>query len=89
MSYYEQAKKINGIFREFYDKMPIEPNVKFIEGILWFGQVAKFRCRSNAAYDNFCKAVFEGIVNIERTKKEGFDFDVLQVKEVVKDVEEE
>lgn len=80
MSYYEQAEKINsrlidaGI-KEF-DEITKE---KLINAILWFGQVAKFRCRSNSAYDNFSQLVFKEIGKLARKPLfDGSDFDVLQ-----------
>ena len=87
MSYQEQASKMNERLKKFFhsDNEPSEISLEdkeMIDTILWFGQVAKYRCRSNTAYDNFCKVVFDGIVEVERTKKEGMDFEILQVKEV-------
>jgi len=78
MSYNEQAVKINDVFKSL-------PTTNFeskdlINAILWFGQVAKFRCRSNVAYDNFSKMCFEGIVELERKTLPGMEFEVLQVK---------
>lgn len=81
MSYQEQAEKMNEKLKDTLETLHMFDKNKLINTILWFGQVAKFRCRSNAAYDNFCKCVFEGIVDIERTKKEGMDFEILQVKD--------
>tara|TARA_Y100000310_G_C20643286_1_gene795157 strand:- start:193 stop:468 length:276 start_codon:yes stop_codon:yes gene_type:complete len=91
MSYHEQAEKINKNLKDIFKSdiegdhaMSKEDIKKLIDNIIWFGQVAKYRCRSNTAYDNFSKAVFEGIVELERTKLEGQEFEVLRVKDVVK-----
>lgn len=77
MSYTEQAEKINLQFQDLkvLDEITKE---KLINAILWFGQVAKFRCRSNSAYDNFTREVFKDIAEIKREVKEGFDFEVLR-----------
>jgi hypothetical protein len=64
MSYTEQAKNINEKFKRnltsygdevINDKKDIK---ELINAILYFGQVAKFRCRSNSAYDSFAKECF-------------------------------
>ena len=83
MSYYEQAKKINKSFKEGLKLVGNSSKQQIIDAILWFGQVAKYRCRSNSAYDNFSKLVFEGIAELERKQLEGQDFEVLKVKEVI------
>lgn len=80
MSYQEQAEKINKQFLDAglkeFDKITQD---KLINTILFFGQVAKFRCRSNSAYDNFSREVFKEIAEIKREVQEGFDFEVLRV----------
>ena len=53
------------------------------DAMLWFGQVAKFRCRSNiSAYDNFARLCLDGIAHIERMPIDiGHDeIEVLKVK---------
>ena len=79
MSYQEQAQKINNIFRSLPFTNYQGDCVDLINTILWFGQVAKYRCRSNTAYDNFARLCFEGIVELERKPLEGQEFDILQV----------
>ncbi len=74
MSYHEQAEAINKLFKKLDQK-------DIINAILRFGQVAKFRCRSNTAYDNFSKLCFEGIAELERIQPEGLEFEILRVKE--------
>ena len=89
MSYYEQGQQINTELKRFFERLKLdggEPYIKeLIDNILRFGQVAKFRCRSNSAYDGFVSVCFEGIVKTGRTPflgKEG-NFEVLQVTEVL------
>ena len=88
MSYTEQATKINKQLKDVLfndrDNIDIIDINKLSNVILWFGQVAKYRCRSNVAYDNFAKEVFKDIAELERTKLEGQEFEVLLVKEVTK-----
>lgn len=90
MSYSEQAEKINkNLVFYFEELLKLVPNERIkeyvtiqrelINEILRFGQVAKFRCRSNTAYDNFSSAVFSGIVEVKRVKLDGYDFEVLKV----------
>ena len=38
-----------------------------------FGQVCKFRCRSNTAYDNFVNCCFEDLAKAKRVKAEESD----------------
>ena len=84
MSYIKQAEKINFNFKIVLEGNPDKVGIKtfniLIDTILWFGQVAKFRCKSNKSYDNFAKLCFLGIVELERTQIEGKTFDILQVK---------
>ncbi len=81
MSYQEQAEKMNSQFNKYFDTIVIEEQTKkdIINLILWFGQVAKFRCRSNTAYGNFCREVFRNIAELERVKDDDKDFEKLQV----------
>ena len=87
MSYTEQAEKINIVIKEILKRMEEKPeqicknDIKsLINQIIHFGQVAKYRCRNNIAYDNFSKEVFKDIVELERIKPEFLEFDVLRVK---------
>ena len=85
MSYNEQAEKINKDLKDAFVTMKHpqieeEGKIKLVNAILWFGQVAKYRCRSNTAYDNFSKLVFDGIAELERKPLEGQEFEILQVK---------
>lgn len=75
MSYYEQAEEINKLFKKFDQNTDKD----IINAILRFGQVAKFRCRSNTAYDNFSKLCFQDIAELERVKPEGLEFEILRV----------
>lgn len=82
MSYHEQAEGIN---KDIYDGITTQDKKKLINAILRFGQVAKFRCRSNAAYDNFATLCFKDIAELERVQPEGLDFEILRVKETHND----
>jgi len=88
MSYQEQAQGINERLKLFFNKLSdVERayNIRIdytdlINQILRFGQVAKFRCRSNSAYDNFSKEVFKDIVELSREAPDGLGFEILKVK---------
>jgi hypothetical protein len=83
MSYNEQAKNINEKLKQCFNEQNVLKK-ELIDAILYFGQVAKYRCRSNAAYDNFARECFDGIATLEREKlNEQLEFEVLKVKEVV------
>ena len=86
MSYHEQASKINSNLMRLFKEIKLSSRDiylrEIINSILHFGQVAKFRCRSNVAYDNFSKIVFDGIAKLERSDFEGKGFETLQVKKV-------
>ena len=86
MSYQEQADKMNKRLKELYAQsaagMTTADWHELINLVLWYGQVAKFRCRSNAAYDNYARAVFRDLAEIQRAALQGQEFEVLQVKEV-------
>lgn len=89
MSYNEQATKINEKLKSaliglkdtsLSDSGRKDEESNLVDAILWFGQVAKYRCRSNVAYDNFARMVFDGIVAIERQQIEGQEFAALKAK---------
>lgn len=84
MSYYEQAEGINKDLKNLFGSVNIEaftPTQRedILNIIIRLGQVAKFRCRSNAAYDNFIAACFRDIAETKRVPiKEGEDFEILK-----------
>lgn len=85
MSYTEQANQINTNLKRVFNEIKGIDNpltMDLINQIIRIGQVAKFRCRSNVAYDNFMKEVFNDIAILERLKLEGEEFEVLKVKEL-------
>lgn len=91
MSMYEQAEKINKKLDRFYkelsnsniDSGAVKELMKdVLNTMIRFGQTAKFRCRSNVAYDNFVKSCFNNIAEVERHKLEGHDFEILEVIKV-------
>ena len=57
MSMYIEADKLKEQFKTFSEEQ--------LNIVIRFGQVAKFRCRSNAAYRNFVEACFKGVAEIE------------------------
>lgn len=77
ISYHEAAEQIN---KDLINLNKIKDK-EIINAILRFGQTAKFRCRSNIAYDNFAKLCFHDITELERIQPEGLDFEILRVKE--------
>jgi hypothetical protein len=81
MSYHEQASKINQKLKEAFEGMDEETITKIVNSMLYFGQVAKFRCRSNSAYDGFTSAVFRDIKKTGRVHDDRLGFDVSQVIE--------
>ena len=80
MGYHKQAEKINEKLRSSLSSLSDEDVFDIIDAMLYFGQVAKFRCRSNPAYDKFSRACLHGIVSIERVQPEHLDFEILRVK---------
>jgi len=89
MSMYEQAEKLNTEFKAIISMICAKDHVSdmqdlntidLINTIIWFGQVAKFRCRSNTAYKNFCDYVFKDIAELESTTDEKIGFETIHVK---------
>ena len=75
---YESADRINTDLKQLFGSTPLESfNVKQREEILnimiRFGAVAKFRCRSNVAYENFINACLKDISNTKKVElKDGY-----------------
>ena len=63
---YEHAEKIRGKLLPLIKKEDRE----LVNTIIEFGRVAKFRCRSNAAYKNFVTACFKDIAEIREVEGE-------------------
>ena len=86
MSMYESAQKINNDLNQLFNSCYIkeftkEQRERILNIMIRFGAVAKFRCRSNTAYDNFVNACFNNIANCKRVPlKEGESFTVLQAE---------
>lgn len=86
MSMYQSADRINKDLKNLFDSIPlnqfnINQREEIINIILRFGSVAKFRCRSNTAYDNFVNSCFKGVASFHRIKaNDSSDFEVLRVK---------
>lgn len=73
MSYHEQSERINKEIKEFFNSPLQQLNddqKEFILNlIISVGQVAKFRCRSNTAYDNFIQSCFKDIAKTQRVPR--------------------
>ena len=73
MSYQEQAEKLNTLFKQkLQGVLGKQAEAEIIEAVLRFGQIAKFRCRNNTAYDSFSKLVFKDIAELKRSPVGGF-----------------
>ena len=72
MSYNEQAKRINTDLKDFFNSPLQQLNERQKEFILNMviavGQVAKFRCRSNTAFDGFINQCFQDVAEIKRVQ---------------------
>jgi len=80
---YESGSKINEALKAVLQGVDESDKVLILDTMIRFGQVAKFRCRSNVAYENFVNACFKDIATIIREKPEHLDFEILRVKEVL------
>ena len=69
---YEQADKLNCRFESMFNEMNIKKADReaIIDLVIRFGQVAKFRCRSNTAYRNFLESTFRNLANIKEVEKQ-------------------
>jgi len=72
MSYQEQAVRINEDLISFFNS-PLQQldntQKEFIMNlVIQVGQVAKFRCRNNSAFDSFISLCFKDIAECKRTK---------------------
>lgn len=86
MSMYESAARLNTDLQQLFNSVPLEQFTKeqrktIINIMLRFGAVAKFRCRSNVAYENFINACFEKVATFEKVPQG--DYEILQAKEVL------
>jgi len=83
---YESAGRINSDLRQifessYYKEFTIEQREYILNVMLRFGAVAKFRCRSNIAYDNFVNACLKDIATAKRIKeKENSEYEVLRAE---------
>lgn len=91
MSMYEEAEKINQRLKVWMiandDAEPDNElnHVELMNIIIRFGQVAKFRCRSNAAYRNFVQSCYKDIVDVGTEiiiMKDGSSFEGLKAKTI-------
>ena len=84
---YESAEKLNNIFKECLSPCDETTKAEIINAVLWFGSVAKFRCRSNIAYENFVKSVFNEIITIKKEKPKNLNFEVLKAEPLLNNKE--
>lgn len=89
MSYQQSAEYINKDLKSFIrffrnTVMDEEKERQLLNTIIKFGQIAKFRCRNNTAYDNFVNQCFKDIAKTERRQEGETDFRKLQVVEMIK-----
>lgn len=87
MGMYESAQRINKDLADLFNSMPIEEfsarqRIEIINIMLRFGAVAKFRCRSNVAYENFVNACFDKIARFDKVEVKP-EFKALQAVEMV------
>ena len=74
MSYHEQAKGINKDLKNLFGSINIEAfttnqREEILNIIIRTGQVCKFRCRNNSAFDNFMQICYKDIADVERLKQ--------------------
>jgi hypothetical protein len=95
MSYQEQANRINKELKEFFssDVQTLTDRQKefILNLVIGVGQVAKFRCRSNTAYDNFISQCFRDIAVCKRVvRNEGDEWESLRAfvenKELINEI---
>lgn len=92
MSYNEQANGINTDLKQLFGSIPIneftiEQREQILNIMIRIGQVAKFRCRSNTAYDNFINCCFNSIAKTERVKinsNDGFEILIAKINNEIK-----
>ena len=70
MTMYESASKLNSDLVNLFGSAEVssftkEQRNQILNIMIRFGAVAKYRCRSNAAYHNFIEACFKDIATIE------------------------
>jgi len=84
MGMYESAGAINDDLKQLFGSINIkeftkEQRERILDVMCRFGAVAKFRCRSNVAYDNFVTSCFKDISKVERVKLDNeSDFTILR-----------
>lgn len=70
---YESAERINKEIKEFFNSdfqsLPNKQREWILNMIISVGQVAKFRCRSNTAFDNFISSCFKDVAKCERVAR--------------------
>lgn len=83
MSYHEQAEGINKDLQSLFNSINIKDFTQkqredILNIIIRFGRVAKYRCRSNIAYENFTSACFQDIAIVSWVEIEGKEYKSLR-----------
>ena len=84
---YSQGERINNNLITLLKGIDNNKKKDLLNEIIRFGQIAKFRCRSNTAYKNFIDTTFKNIATAEVVRPEGLEFDVIQIKEIIEEIE--
>lgn len=84
MSYQTSAEIINQELKQIFKSIKTEnihpeTKEKLLNTIISIGQIAKFRCRNNTAYDNFITLCYKDIAQVNRTQTKYNTFPKLQV----------
>jgi len=89
MSYQEQAAKINIELKNVFNSIPFrefnqEQREHILNLMIRIGQIAKFRCRNNTAYDNFIGCCFNEICKLQRVPiEDGSDYKILKSELII------
>lgn len=73
MTMYESASKINEELKKELATTDTATVERLVNLMVRFGAVAKFRCRSNTAYNNFIEATIKDIGSTKRVNVGNFD----------------
>ena len=73
MSYYDQAKGINEELRNLFNSIPVkqftaDQREQILNIFIRYGQVCKFRCRNNTAFDSFTQQCFKELAEVNRVQ---------------------
>lgn len=86
MSMYQSAELINKDLQSLFNTIPLnqftkEQRSEILNIMIRFGAVAKFRCRSNTAYENFVCSCLNNIAKTNRVKVDDkSEFEILRAE---------